>query len=101
VTDATVYKRNLTTGESMVFTSSGLGTDPNDPSNNITCRHQKTRCCVRLLNLLLRAGVLKAVIENYGVSGVNCDVDIGLVGAYVNVTFRKIFNTSHPVIDFF
>lgn len=44
---------------------------------------------------------MKAVIENYEVSGVNCDVDIGLVGAYVNVTFPKIFNTSHPVIDFF
>jgi len=56
---------------------------------------------VRPLNLLLGAGVLKAVIENYEVSGVNCDVDIGLVGAYVNVTFPKIFNTSHSVIDFF
>lgn len=85
----------------MAFTSSDLRTDPNDLSNNITCRHQETRCCVRLLNLLLGAGVLKAVIENYEVSGANYDVDIDLVGAYVNITFPKIFNTSHSVIDFF
>ena len=67
MTDAIVYKRKFTTEENMVFTSSGLGTDPNDLNNNITCRHQKTRCCVRLLNLLLGSGVLKAVIENYEV----------------------------------
>ena len=62
-----------------------------DDLNIITCRHHKTTRCVRLLSLLLGSGVLKAVIENYEVSGVNCDVDIYLVGAYVNVTFPKTF----------
>jgi hypothetical protein len=50
---------------------------------------------VSLTAVCLLAGVrvLKAFTENYEVSTVNCDVDIGPVGAYVNATFLKFFNT--------